>query len=62
MVCGKRETIPKANPGSHSTKLTKSCCFAEFNFKTLHMHTAQIDSMSWNSAKRAAMIYYFCST
>lgn len=57
MVCGKRETIPQAKPVRHNTNLTESCCFAEFDFKTLHMDTAQIDSTAWNSAKRAAMIY-----
>lgn len=36
-------------------KLTKTCWFAEF--KTLHMHAAQIDNMSWDGARRAAMIY-----
>lgn len=36
-------------------KLTKTCWFAEF--KTLHTHTAQIDNMSWDGARRAAMIY-----
>lgn len=54
MVCGKRETIPPAKPVRHNTKLTESCCFAEFNVKTLHMDTAQIDSTAWNGAKQSS--------